>query len=133
MKGCCSYMKRVDHLTYRDPYHLGPSPSSPSSFPPGCMLTRGTSDPTDSGSTKSENSFQPEKMKTHRTTTEVAWKHLESGSITGDCVRIRQKQLEPVPAAPGNHSCCFNHAAFASIGLRTIYINIGVRNLPILH
>ena len=20
MKGCCSYMKRVDHLTYRDPY-----------------------------------------------------------------------------------------------------------------
>ena len=22
MKGCCSYMKRVDHLTYRDPYRL---------------------------------------------------------------------------------------------------------------
>ena len=22
MKGCCSYMKRVDHLTYRDPYYF---------------------------------------------------------------------------------------------------------------
>ena len=79
---------------------LVPSPSSLSSVPLGCTLTRETSDPTGSESAKRESLSLKKEEKTDRTATKVAWEDLESCSIAGVCIRIWKKQLESVTTAP---------------------------------